>query len=497
MRKTRSPKLRRPPLSEIDPKFIADYVKVVKDPIAFVHRAIGAKPQRWQKKVLRDLADPEITRIAVKSCHGPGKTALGAWAILYWLSKYVRPKVPCTAPTEHQLSDVLWPEIDTWLTKSRFQLKRFLHWTKTKVSARDPETGKDDPKWFAAARVSRVSKVGHNEQGEAYGLQGFHADFVLFVIDEASGVPDPVYAAIEGALATGEAKILALGNPNVPFGWFWRAFHKEQEHWSLHTISYKDSPRVSNKWAQSMIDRYGIDHDWVRVRVLGEFPAQAEAGLVPLWAWERCSVPAQCARLLEEVGGRRTIGVDVARYGKNRSVIAYATGPVCHELESHGNCSRKQLVGHIKRAIKKHEPHFIIVDANGPGGDVVDDLMDDGIPNIIPWMEGGGALEPDEFLNARAELAWAFRLAAEREELGLPQDSDAEAQAVNVKYEIMETGKIKIESKEKMAKRMDSPDEFDAIRYSLVPYLVGTATAEDGAVAVPPTNRVPSGLMMG
>jgi hypothetical protein len=191
------------------------------------------------------------------------------------------------------------------------------------------------------------------------------------------------------------------------------------------------------------------------------------------------------------------LGVDVARYGTNRSVIAYATGPVCQELESFEKASRKQLVGHIKKAIIKHEPNLIVVDGTGPGGDVVDDLRDDGIPNVIAWMEGGAAIEPEEYLNARAELAWRFRLAAEREEIGVPVNDDAEAQAVNIQYEILETGKTKIESKQKMAGRMDSPDEFDAIRYSLVPYLVGAATAEGASVAVKPSNRVSQGLMLG
>lgn len=485
----------------MDNEIISDYVKVVRDPIAFVQRGIGAKPQRWQKKVLRDLGDPEISRIAVKSCTGPGKTSLGAWAILYWLCRFPSPKIPCTAPTEHQLWDNLWPEIHKWIGKSRFQLDRFLHWTKTKVSARNPETGQDDPEWFAVGRVSRVTKSAHNEQGEAYGLQGFHADFILFVVDEASGVPDPVYAAIEGALATGQAKLLALGNPNAPYGWFWRAFHREQNEWSLHTVSYKDSARVSRKWADSMIRRYGLDHPWVKVRVLGEFPSQSERGLIPLWAWERCTDPGHCAELLEAVGGKRVLGVDVARYGNNRSVIARATGPVVHQIDAFNKASRKDLVGQIAVAIREFEPQLIVVDADGVGGDVVDDLTDPvskgglGLRNVVAWHEGAGATEADEYLNARAELAWKFKNAAEAEELGLPQDDDAEAQAVNVRYEILPNGKIKIERKEEMAKRMDSPDEFDAIRYSLVPYLVGALTAEGGAVVVRPSNRIPRGFM--
>jgi hypothetical protein len=448
------------------------------DPVAFVSRAIGVKPQGWQKRVLRDLDDPNVTRIAVKSCHGPGKTTVAAWAIHYWLNRYPYSKVPCTAPTEHQLFDNLWPELYKWMRQSEFRIGDWMNWTRTRLAMKQSD-GTDEPEWYAAGRVSRVTKTGTSDQGEAYGLQGFHAPQLLFVVDEASGVPDPVFASIEGALATGQAKILAIGNPNVPAGWFWKAFHREQSEWSLHSVSYKDSPRVSKAWAESMIRRYGLKHPWVQVRVLGEFPTAAEHGLVGLWSWERATDPQTHERLSGI--GRRALGIDVARYGKNNSVIAFATGPVVHRLDSHPQTSITELEGLVKVAIDEHEPEFIVVDADGVGGGLVDNLRDAGIPNLISWHEGGGAKRNKKFLNARAELAWLFKEAIEDEALAVPASDDAEAQAVNIKYKIRRDGKIQLESKEELAKRMDSPDEFDAVRYSLVPYLLGAPTA-DGAI---------------
>jgi phage terminase large subunit len=480
---------------------IDDFAAVVDDPVEFVYSAIGAHPQAWQRRVLRDLGDPAITRIAVKSCHGPGKTAVAAWAALCWLASRDTPKVPCTAPTEHQLYDNLWPEIHKWLRRSEWELWRFLRWTKTRVSAIDPRTGESDPEWFAVARVSRVTKSGTSDAGEAYGLQGFHANDLLFIVDEASGVPDPVFAAIEGALATGRAKLLAIGNPNVPSGWFWKAFHREQAEWSLHTVSYKDSPQVSKKWARSMIRRYGPDHPWVRVRVMGEFPAQSEKGLVGLWAWERASAPSHHDELLAAVGGRRVLGVDVARYGTNRSVIARATGPVVHQLTPYSKRNSTELAGEIRREIREFEPHLIVIDADGPGSGVVDRLREDRVPNIFEWHEGAGAMEPDEFLNIRAELAWRFKQAIEHidgPKIAIPANDDAEAQAVNIRYVIQPNGKIKLESKDDLAKRMDSPDEFDAIRYALVPFLVGPATRDGAAVQVGSgRDGLPTGLLLG
>ena len=118
-----------------------EYAKIFHDPVAFVRRAIGAKPQKWQRRVLRDLADPEVTRIAVKSCHGPGKTTVAAWAVLWWLFRYFKSKVPCTAPTEHQLYDNLWPEIHHWIDKSEMKLGRTAKWTRV---IRTPEPPSED-----------------------------------------------------------------------------------------------------------------------------------------------------------------------------------------------------------------------------------------------------------------------------------------------------------------------------------------------------------------
>jgi len=361
------------------------------------------------------------------------------------------------------------------------------------------EDGKPDPEWYAAARVARVSKSDASDDGEAYGLQGFHAEHLLFVIDEASGVPDPVFASVEGALATGNAKVLAIGNPNTPTGFFWRAFHREQRHWKRFTVAYTDSPHISNEWAQSMIDRYGRSHPWVQVRVFGEFPTSVEHGLVSLSWWEACSVRAHHERLISEVGGRRVLGVDVARYGTNRSVIAYATGPVVERLATFSKMSNVDLANEIARAIKTHEPELIVIDAGGPGGGVIDILRDRKIPNVISWNEGSAARDRANFENARAELAWRFREKLEAGEIGVPKDDNAEAQAVNIRYFVKPNGTIRLESKDDLGRRMDSPDEFDAIRYALVPYLVGPTTA---AGAVAPLGRnggstIPDGLLYG
>lgn len=161
--------------------------------VAFVRDIFKASPDPWQLEALKALDDGK--NIAVKSGHGVGKTAFLAWVVLHTLSCFSYPKVPCTAPTNHQLSDLLWAEIGLWLNKSC--LKELFIYTATKISS------VAYPEWFAVARACSVSE----------NLAGFHANKLIYIIDEASGVPDNIFEVIEGALTTENSQLIMTGNP--------------------------------------------------------------------------------------------------------------------------------------------------------------------------------------------------------------------------------------------------------------------------------------------
>lgn len=437
----------------------------------FVREVIGAIPQDWQAKVLRGLNGDTI-RNAVKSCHGPGKTALDAWVILWWMSTRKYARVPCTAPTAHQLDDKLWPELKQWLDDSRGELGRDMLWTKTRLVNRQyPD------RWFATARVAQVRRGGPME-AEAPGMQGSHADHLLFIIDESSGVHDATWGAVEGALSTNtEVKVLATGNPNCPVGWFFKAFHKHRAKWNLYTVSFKDSPNVSDEWAKDMIEMYGIDHPWVRVKALGEFPTEVDGGLIPLWAWERATDPSKHAELMEKFGksSRRCLGIDVADQGEDRTVFAFATGPVVHELKKFAKLDTVAIVKKAVEHIEEFKPEIIVIDGDGGyGAGVVSMLKAKKYKNIISWRANSTPKKPKQFLNVRAELSWALRMALTEGRAAIPDDEQASIQATTIRYVEMEDGRTKIMSKELMKSKfgLKSPDEWDAITYALVPALV-------------------------
>ena len=204
-------------------------------PVEFVEDVIGAKPDTEQAKILRSLAANPMT--AVRSGHGIGKSAVQAWAIIWFICTRPYPKIPCTAPTQHQLYDILWAEVSKWL-RSNPALQREIIWTQERVYMAGAKE-----EWFAVARTSNTPDA----------LQGFHSESLLFIIDEASGVDDKVFEPVLGALSTEGARLLMCGNPTQLQGFFYDAFHKNRAEYHTIHVDDRNSPRVSQEYIQRQI----------------------------------------------------------------------------------------------------------------------------------------------------------------------------------------------------------------------------------------------------
>ena len=220
-----------------------------KDPVLFAREVLLFDPDKWQREALMDLA--ENPKVAIKSGQGVGKTGMEAVALLWFLTCFPYPRVVATAPTKQQLHDVLWSEVSKWQERSPL-LREVLKWTKTYIYMKGHEK-----RWFATARTATKPE----------NMQGFHEDNMLFIIDEASGVADPIMEAILGTLSGGNNKLLMCGNPTKTTGTFYDAFYSSRWMYKCHTVSSEDSPRTSKDNIKVLIDRFGYDSNVVRVRV--------------------------------------------------------------------------------------------------------------------------------------------------------------------------------------------------------------------------------------
>lgn len=276
------------------------------DPMLYVRQRFGITPT-WQQAEILHAIIPEGSKVSVRSGHGIGKSSSAAWSIFWFLETRDFSKIPCTAPSSHQLRDVLWGELSKWRRKAdllstargdppKYWLSRLFKLVSH--SLYDPQA----QEWGAFARTA------HKENPEA--LQGFHAENLLFVLDEASGIPEEIFEAAEGALSTQGARVLMLGNPTRTSGTFYASHHQDRHSYtSLHFRS-DESPLVDVGYRERLTRKWGEASNVVRVRADGEFPLQEEDVLIALELAEACLTRAK-----EHAVGTRKLGVDPARFG--------------------------------------------------------------------------------------------------------------------------------------------------------------------------------------
>jgi hypothetical protein len=391
------------------------------------------------------------TAIAVRSGHGIGKTAVEAWAILWFLTLHMYSRVPCTAPTGHQLDDVLWPEVNYWLQRSIF--RDALVWSKTRLAVRGHEES-----WFAVPRSANKPE----------NLQGFHAEHCMFVVDEAPGVEQEIMDVVEGALTNAGARLLMCGNPTKLSGTFYNAFHKDRRLYRTFAFSSIDSPLVSEEYAQRIADKYGVESDVYRVRVLGKFPKGTPDTFIRLDA-----VEGAVTREVKPEGPYQ-IGVDPARYGDDSSVICYRRGYHVFPLEGFHGINTTRLAGEVARLvreIRETDPDSgtitVNVDDTGVGGGVTDQLEEyerELDIEVMPQSFGGAG---DEDYDDQAAAMWGY-IKELLPELDLPDDQELVSELTTRKYTVKPNGKIKLERKEDMKKRgLTSPDHGDALALCL------------------------------
>lgn len=445
-------------------------------PAEFVEDIIGVKPDKEQTKILKSVATNQMT--SVRSGHGVGKSAVEAWVIIWFMLTRPFPKIPCTAPTQHQLFDILWAEVSKWIRHSPV-LSDMLVWTKEKLYMREyPE------EWFAVARTASKPDA----------LQGFHADDVLFIIDEASGVDDKIFEPVLGALSTPGARLLMCGNPTQLNGFFYDSHHKNRSAYKTFHIDGRNSARVSQDFVQTIINMYGENSDVFRVRVAGEFPLAEDDVFIPLPLIEKS---VQTEFIPKKKPQQIHIGCDVARYGDDKTVISYR---IDEKVEIHkkrnGQDTMKTADDILKLGIelseqynldpKTDDPIPVKVDDGGVGGGVVDRLrqIKRNNPELYWWLEVypvkfGAAIQHKYYDDSTTYMMSVLKnLLQPHDENGnnkpveliLPNDENLVGQLSSRKYNMTDRGKLKVESKKIMKQRgLPSPDEADSVLLVCLP----------------------------
>lgn len=434
-------------------------------PVAFCQDLLHLDPDEWQVRVLDDLA--KYPKVSVRSGQGVGKTALEAGAILWFLTCRPYAKIIATAPTMKQLYDVLWAEVAKWLDNSL--IKDLLKWTKTKVYM----VG-DSERWFATARTATKPE----------NMQGFHEDHMLIVVDEASGVSDPIMEAILGTLSGFDNKLLLCGNPNNIDGVFYDSHNTDRDKWRCHKVSSYDSKRTNKDNIDMIISKYGADSDVVRVRVYGEFPTGALDSFISL---EIVEFAKDVSISFDDLNHLKVahIGVDVARFGDDSTIIFPRLGSKALPFERYSKQDTMQTTGRVLQAAKQlmdEHPNvkkvMIKVDDTGVGGGVTDRLKevisDDKLPYEVIPVNNGESSDDDYYANKGTQIWGDIKELLEQNisnsinglepAIELPNDANLIKELSTRKFKMTSNGKIRLESKDDMKKRnVGSPDIADAL----------------------------------
>lgn len=420
------------------------------DPVLFVRDVWpDVELEPFQVEALKALATED--RVSIRSGHGVGKSAMAAWTVLWFLATHYPAKVAITAPTAHQLEDVLHPEIGAWLKRMPAGLEgEFLLKADRLILKSSPAES------FAAFRTGNKSNPD--------ALQGFHAENFMFVLDEASGIDDIVFEVAEGALSTPSAKVLMTGNPTRASGYFFDSHHSQRGSWHTMAVPCSLSSRVAPEYVERML-RYGQDSNIFRVRVLGEFPKSDDDAVIPL-EW----VEASIGREVKTIKGPEVWGLDVARFGDDRTALAKRQmNALLGPIQTRRNLDTMQVAGWVLREYEDAEtkPESIYVDVIGIGAGVVDRLKEHGLP-VRGINVAERPADSDRYMRYRDELWFKGREWFEDRDCTMPDDQDLAGELTTVSYEITPTGKIQVASKEKMKRDgRPSPDLADAFLLTL------------------------------
>lgn len=449
------------------------------DPAGFVANCIrwshGRGPTPYQLANLTALA--EHKRVAVRGPHGLGKTAENAWAILWFsLTRDAGGadwKVPTTASVWRQLTKFLWPEIHKWA--------RLLDWDEI---GREPLNERTE-------LLTLNLKLGHGEafavaSDDPTAIEGAHGDQLLYIYDEAKAISDETFDATEGAFSGAgtdtdvEAYALASSTPGAPIGRFYD-IHKRKpgfEDWHAIHITKQDTidaGRVSLEWADQRKRQWGARSAVYLNRVDGEFAASDEDSVIPL-AWVEAAIERwKLLKDADELVGERLdhVGVDVARSGADKTVLALRYGNRISELRRSDGQPTTDTTGRVEGilALDPVKRASAIVDVIGIGAGVVDQLREHG-KKVVPFNASEKCEKKDKsgelgFVNCRSAAWWHLRELLDPDddhELALPDDDKLIGDLTAPTWRVMSGGRIQVESKDDIKKRLKrSTDDGDAV----------------------------------
>ncbi len=478
----------------------------MRDPVFHIEEVQGVTTlEDYQRDICRAIIENE--RVAVAACHDLGKTYIESKIALWFLSTFPNSRVITTAPTFNQVKNVLWAEIRAGHRNSKFPLGGVMLQTQWTI----------DSDWFAIGFSPQKGAGASEGQGTASSFQGFHAEHILVLFDEATGIPKSIWEQAEGMLTSGFVRFVAIGNPTSKASEFHACFQSAA--WKKIHLSCFDSPNLkangitdlakliaeldalrelsdddqqarlrsykivqpkllSTSWVLAMALKWGIDHPLFVSKVLGQFPDEEDAVLMPLGLVEM----AQAREPEFSETDTYSIGVDVARMGSDKSVITTMRGAAVLRSKTLVKKEGTEVAGAVIAEVREilSDPTIaprrlsIAIDGTGVGSGVLDPLNQSQREGVISQditileVHFGAGLDTDEdkklYFNLKAKLFHVLSTDLKKN-MCLTQDSSYLEELPTILYRFNSKGQYVIESKDEYKKRTGrgSPDHADSL----------------------------------
>ena len=418
------------------------------DPVGFVQEKLGGGlPYPKQVEVLRAVA--RSRRVSVVGCNSCGKDWVAARVVLWWTEARDRAKAVVTGPTQRQVEEVLWREMRAARSSARGLLG--------KMYARRYVI--DDHRFALGFSTDHP-----------FNLQGFHSPELLVVVTEAHAVRQEHMDALK---RLNPSLLLLSGNPLTLSGEFYDSHHRTRYMYDRVSISAYDTPNVrlgrddvvpgmvTPQDIQERLREWGENHSLYLSSVLGRFPESLVDSLVTMPSireaveqW-RAGLSDPCPPCI--------IGLDVARFGSDKTVFCLRRGDRVERLVSMEQADTMAVAGQAVALVREHQAKAVFVDAAGVGGGVVDRLRELGQP-VVEVQLGSAARNPVRYLNRRTELFLELRRRFVEGRIAIPDDQEMIAQLVGLRYSYSSGGQFRMEGKEEMRSRgVSSPDRADAL----------------------------------
>lgn len=432
----------------------------------------GETPAQYQLDILNDLTLHR--RISVRGPHGLGKSAVASWIVL-WFSLTrdgLDWKIPMTASVWRQLSNFLLPELHKW--------SRRVRWDKVK---RSPFSERNE--LLALSLNLSTGSAFALASDNAEHLEGAHADHLLYLFDESKAIPVATWDAAEGAFSNAgadtqrEAYAVSVSTPGEPNGRFYdiQAHKPGYEDWHVRHVTLAQAiaaGRISQMWAEQRLRQWGEKSAVYQNRVLGEFASSDETGVIPLSWIERANERWYEWRDLGKPGRFVCIGVDVARGGADKTVMAPRFDSELYSAIDDLRVSDKSdtmVTADTVTGILEGRGGYAVIDVIGVGAGVYDRVRQQK-KTVYPFNASEHTGMRDKsgelgFINVRSAAWWHLREKIDPSydsNVAIPPDDELTGDLTAPTWKSASGGKIQVEGKPDIKARIGrSTDRGDSV----------------------------------